>query len=41
MAQEPSSRDLLDAVKQQESGGRRYDKSGKFVGRPADQVWYG
>jgi hypothetical protein len=34
MAQEPSSRDLLDAVKQQESGGRRYDKSGKLLEGP-------
>ena len=34
MAQEPSSRDLLEAVKQQESGGRRYDKSGKLLEGP-------
>lgn len=34
MAQEPSSKDLLEAVKQQESGGRRYDKSGKLLEGP-------
>ncbi len=31
MAQEPSSRDLLEAVKQQESGGRRYKADGKTL----------
>ena len=45
MAQEPSSKDLLEAVKlteavkQQESGGRRYDKSGKLLEGP--QTKYG
>ena len=34
MAQEPSSKDLLEAVKQQESGGRRYDSSGKLLEGP-------
>ena len=31
MAQEPSSKDLLEAVKQQESGGRRYKADGKTL----------
>jgi hypothetical protein len=31
MAQEPSSKELLDAVKQQESGGRRYKADGKTL----------
>lgn len=31
MAQEPSSRDLLEAVKQQESGGRRYKADGRTL----------
>lgn len=31
MAQEPSSRELLEAVKQQESGGRRYKADGKTL----------
>lgn len=39
MAQEPSSKELLDAVKQQESGGRRYDKSGNLLEGP--QTKYG
>ena len=34
MAQEPSFKELLEAVKQQESGGRRYDKSGKLLEGP-------
>lgn len=34
MAQEPSSKELLEAVKQQESGGRRYDSSGKLLEGP-------
>ena len=34
MAQEPSSKDLLEAVKQQESRGRRYDSSGKLLEGP-------
>ena len=39
MAQDPSSKELLDAVKQQESGGRRYDKSGNLLEGP--QTKYG
>ena len=39
MAQESSSKELLDAVKQQESGGRRYDKSGNLLEGP--QTKYG
>ena len=34
MAQEPSSKELLEAVKQQESRGRRYDSSGKLLEGP-------